>query len=238
MTFAIIALGGLVLWALTSGRTSGRPPAPEATRTPIVPAPAPTGPNVVVIPDQPPIVVPSSEPTHDGGVITPPLEPGMGPRQLEIDPADLPPELLAIVQQGGSASAADLEAGARTADELGYPDVADYLRARVTARTRYATAQREGTAPPTPRNVPIPAQSVAPEALPVARTDRAELQRLATRLADNIRRSAPRRYDRSLLIRFQTAAGLRADGKYGRQSASALGLYGHLSAGQVPEPQY
>lgn len=240
MAFLLIGLGGLVVWALTSGRTSGRPPAAEVPRSAAVavPAPAPSGPAVVVIPDQPPITAFATEPTHDGGVITPPLEPGMGPRQFDIDPADIPPELLGLVEQGGSASVSELEAGARTADELGYPDIADWLRTRISRRTAYEAAQHEGMAPPRARDVPIPQQSQAPEALPAASANRAELSRLATRLADNIRRSAPRQYDRSLLIRFQTAAGLRADGKYGRQSANALGLYGHLPAGQVPEPQY
>lgn len=228
MGFLLIGLGALAVWALTSGRSHGQPPAPQAPApAAIVPPPAPTASSFVVRP----------EPTHDGGSIMPPAD--LGPMDAELtDLADIPAELLAVMQQGGSASAAELEAAIRTADGLGRYDLADYFGRRLGRRREYERAQREGTAPPDRRDVPIPTQSSQPQAMPAANADRAELSRLATRLADNLRRSAYRQYDRSLLIRFQTAAGLRADGKYGRQSANALGLYGHLPAGQVPDPQY
>ena len=245
---AALVLAVIALSSRGSAQAAARPPAPAPAPAPapraqpIVPAAAPDlspGRTIVVTPDREPASWAVDQTTHDGGVISPPGAADMGPRTVElIDTADLPPELLPIVQQAGSASVQDLERGALLAEELGFPDIADHLRLRVTRRTDFAQAQRAGTAPPPARDVPIRAVSFQPSALPTAHADRAELQRLATRLADNIRRSGARQYDRALLVRFQQAAGIQADGKYGRQSQQALGTYGHIPAGQLPPPQY
>lgn len=249
MTWLVLA--GVVIYFLTRGGRRAPAPSPAATPAtaatpasahlaPVPPPPPPPGATVTIVTDS--TVSPTSGDEaavraseqarrEDATVATATVE------QLNIPVASIPPALLAVVHQGGSANETELLNAAEEARNLGRTDLFNYFMGRVQARREYAAASHER--PPAPRTVPgVPVASVQPSALPTARASREELFQLAQRVADSIRRSGHRAYDRALLKTFQRKAGLGVDGDYGRQSAQALGHYGRFPAGQVPAPQY
>lgn len=241
----LFAVGLVVVALALRGRgasAADRAPAPSPPAPP-VPPPAPEGRDVVVSPA-------IDETTHDGGVISPP-EPVPDDEALPLLPSTegIPPDLLAVVQMGPDASDQDLERAAATSRGIGRIDLEEYFVARLARRRRAAFEEHEGETargryvPPRPVASTSVRQALGTESrempeLPVARESREQLMRLATLVADDLRRRPARGYDRALMRNFQAAAGLRADGMYGWRTKQALGHYGRMPSSQVPEAQY
>lgn len=103
---------------------------------------------------------------------------------------------------------------------------------------RLAMEEVEVPSSRTPRGDRTVQQRVQTTELPRARADRGQLHTLALRVADNLRRTGRRAYDRALVTSFQRGAGLAADGDYGNRTRQALGYYGQIPASQLPASQY
>lgn len=231
------------------------PAQPAPGQPPAVPPAAPTAPEFTVMP--PTSILAPSSPQAGDQVVLDPWEIAV------VQAQSVPAELLGVLRAGGAASDQDLERAAARAVALGRQDIATYFQNRLDRRRqaerttavsvdtepdhdpesgapveRLEMVEREVPSSARPRGDRTVRQSVQTDALPTPTVDRNQLHALALRVADNLRRTGRRAYDRNLMKAFQRGAGLAADGDYGNRSRQALGYYGQIPAAQLPPSQY
>lgn len=257
----LLALAAIALAALAAGGGRGQRTAPPGPPGPPVPPPVPApGEGALVVPAaeaeramvdlerQANAVLSQNEPgTSDGGssfISTTPSDAPAPSFALLDELGRAPADVLAAYQNrdpnvvngppGSGLTVDELERAIAAAEFAQLPEIALNLRSTQQTRSRQRTASREG--PGAQRRVRTPA--VAPGELPRARATRGQLKTLADQVVANLNASGHRQYDIALMKRFQRAAGLGADGRYGDRTRQALGHYGRLTAGQVPPSEW